>query len=66
MGVRFLACENLISEDYRGNVSGLVGNFDGDKDNDFLLPNGTTLTGDDVSSERKIYYNFGQKCKQNN
>lgn len=63
MGVRFLTCESVVSEDYKGNVSGLMGNFDGDKDNDFILPDGTTLPKSEVENERNIYYNFGQKCK---
>ena len=63
MGVRFLTCESVVSEDYKGNVSGLMGNFDGDKDNDFILPDGTTLPKSEVENERKIYFNFGQKCK---
>ena len=53
----------MVSEDYKGNVSGLMGNFDGDKDNDFILPDGTILPKSEVENERKIYYNFGQKCK---
>lgn len=48
---------------HKGNVSGLMGNFDGNSANDFLLPNGTTLTGSVVDSERNIYFNFGQACK---
>nr|XP_022292249.1 mucin-4-like isoform X6 [Crassostrea virginica] len=64
-GVRFLTCESVVSEDYKGNVSGLMGNFDGDKDNDFILPDGTTLPKSEVENERKIYYNFGQKWSVN-
>ena len=40
-----------------------MGNFDGNTANDFLLPNGTILTGPSVDSERNIYNNFGQACK---
>jgi hypothetical protein len=52
-----------VDDVHKGQVSGLMGNFDGNSTNDFLLPNGTTLTGDVVQSERDIYFNFGQACK---
>uniref|UniRef100_A0A8W8NDF3 Fibrillin-1 n=1 Tax=Magallana gigas TaxID=29159 RepID=A0A8W8NDF3_MAGGI len=65
MGVRFLSCESVVSDEYKGNVTGLMGNFDGDKNNDFILPDGSTLTGSAVNSERNIYTNFGQKWSVN-
>lgn len=64
MGVRFLSCESVVSDEYKGNVTGLMGNFDGNNTNDFILPDGSTLPESAVSSERNIYNNFGQKCKQ--
>lgn len=63
LGVRFLALETMVDEKYRGEVTGLMGNFDGNSTNDFLLPNGTTLYGSDVATERGIYNNFGQLCE---
>ena len=45
-----------------GNTSGLLGLWDGDKEKEFLLPNGTFLDTD--SSQAEIHYKFGQKCKQ--
>lgn len=63
LGVRFLTIEAVVDSKYNGTVTGLMGNFDGDSTNDFVLPNGTMLTPEDVDSERKIYKNFGQLCK---
>ena len=63
LGKRFLICETLINENYKGQTIGLMGNFDGNKTNDFILPNGTSLPENATNSERKIYYNFGQHCK---
>jgi hypothetical protein len=40
-----------------------MGNFDGNKTNEYILPNGTILDSGDTDTERKIYNNFGQKCK---
>lgn len=33
-----------LASDYGGSVCGLCGNFDGRDDNDFMLPNGTTVS----------------------
>lgn len=62
LGVRFLTIEAVVDSKYNGTVTGLMGNFDGDSNNDFVLPNGTILQAEDVISERKIYNNFGQMC----
>lgn len=53
----------MVDAQYNGQVVGLMGNFDGNSTNDFILPNGTTIDADDVKSERQIYNNFGQLCK---
>lgn len=63
LGVRFLTSESMVDEKYGGQVVGLMGNFDGNSTNDFILPNGTILYGSDIDSERKIYNNFGQLCE---
>jgi hypothetical protein len=42
---------------------GLMGNFDGDPNNDFILPNGTVLQNNMTESDRKIFENFGRHCK---
>uniref|UniRef100_A0A8W8N521 Fibrillin-1 n=1 Tax=Magallana gigas TaxID=29159 RepID=A0A8W8N521_MAGGI len=60
LGVRFLTSETMVDERYNGKVVGLMGNFDGNSTNDFVLPNNTILFGSAVNSERKIYENFGQ------
>lgn len=60
--MRFLTIEAVVDSKYNGTVTGLMGNFDGDSNNDFVLPNGTILQAEDVISERKIYNNFGQMC----
>ncbi|VDI73639.1 Hypothetical predicted protein, partial [Mytilus galloprovincialis] len=57
---RQLTLSASVPEDFKGQVKGLMGNFDGDKTNEFILPNGNVLTSSDVDSERKIYNNFGQ------
>ncbi len=44
-----------------GKTAGLLGVFDGDVTNDFMLPNGTVLASD-VSADT-IYYSFGESCK---
>lgn len=62
LGVRFLISEVVVDSEYRGHAKGLMGNFDGDATNDFVLPNGTFLDKNATRTERNIYNNFGQKC----
>lgn len=62
LGVRFLVSEVVVDSEYRGHAKGLMGNFDGDATNDFVLPNGTFLDINATRTERNIYNNFGQKC----
>lgn len=59
MGVWFLSCELVVSDEYKGNVIGLMGNFDGDKNNDFIFLDGFIFIGSVVNLERNIYNNFG-------
>ena len=42
-------------------TAGLLGIFDGNQDNDLTPPEGPSLEKN--ATERKIYYDFGQKCK---
>lgn len=63
LGVRFLISEVVVDSEYRGHAKGLMGNFDGNAANDFVLPNGTILVDNATGTERNIYNNFGQKCE---
>jgi hypothetical protein len=60
---RQLTMSTTISEEYKGQVQGLMGNFDGDPNNDFILPNGTVLQNNMTESGRTIFENFGRHCK---
>ena len=42
-------------------TAGLLGIFDGNQDNDLTPPEGAPIETN--ATERKIYYEFGQKCK---
>lgn len=64
LGVRFLISEVVVDNAYRGCAKGLMGNFDGNATNEFILPNGILLDGNATKTERDIYFNFGQKCKK--
>ena len=46
-----------LGDQYRNNVSGLMGNFNSDPSDDFMLPNGVIISHN--SSLRDIHYNFG-------
>ena len=63
LGVRFLISELVVDSMYKGYTKGLMGNFDGNASNDFMLPNNTILNDNTTSTERQIYHNFGQQCK---
>ncbi|XP_062609553.1 uncharacterized protein LOC134271352 [Saccostrea cucullata] len=60
LGVRFLISETVVDNTYMGFTRGLMGNFDGDLNNDFILPNETILDENATKTERDIYYKFGQ------
>lgn len=53
----------IPEEDFKNQTTGLLGNFDGNRNNDFILPDGTVLHDNDTNTERKIFFNYGQKCK---
>jgi hypothetical protein len=38
---RQLTLSATVPEEFKGEVTGLMGNFDGDKTNEYILPNGT-------------------------
>ena len=46
-----------LGDQYRNNVSGLMGNFNSDPSDDFMLPNGVIISQN--SPLRDIHYNFG-------
>lgn len=45
---------------FQNQTRGLLGNFNGIKDDDFVLPNGTTLRSN--LTDRQIFYLFGNEC----
>ena len=48
-----------LPEEYESQTRGLMGNFNGDSTDDFILPSGIML--DDGASDRMIHM-FGQAC----
>ena len=50
----------MVPMEMKGQLSGLMGNFDDDPDNDFITPGGTTLSTD--MSEEDILDNFAEPC----
>lgn len=63
LGKNMLLSDTLVNKKYKGLTSGLMGNFDGNESNDFILPNGTVLDENATKTERDIFFNFGQHCK---
>ena len=53
-----------IPQDLKGTLSGLVGNWDDNPENDLMLPDGTWIPRN--SSNRDIHYNFGMKWSTTN
>ena len=52
----------ILSESYQDNtVNGLMGNINGDPNDDLTTPSGDIIPPD--SSEKDIFEQFGQKCK---
>ena len=49
-----------VPEEFRGNTTGLLGNFNGDATDDLAYPNGTVLGADPSDS---MIHNFGQSCE---
>ncbi|XP_012935927.1 uncharacterized protein LOC101854936, partial [Aplysia californica] len=60
VGIRNLEFSIDIPTTLKGEVKGLLGNFDGIKTNDFVHPNGTVLPDSMVDSERNILMNFAE------
>lgn len=63
VGYKSLEISVTVSPDLQGNPAfkGLLGNIDGNPDNDFLNSSGKWIPSD--SSEEQIFYNFGQSCE---
>lgn len=59
LGVWFLILEVVVDSEYGGYVKGLMGNFDGNFINDFILFNGIILNKNLIKIERDVYNNFG-------
>ncbi|KAH9524422.1 hypothetical protein Btru_054506 [Bulinus truncatus] len=65
IGVRSLEVTVQADSNLAGKTRGLMGNFDGNPDNDFILPNGTVLAANQTDTERKLFYNFGKEWEVN-
>ena len=52
----------IVLEDKEfGKTKGLMGNWSGSEDDDWLLPNGTILPP--PLTDEQIHFDFGEKCK---
>lgn len=60
-GVLDLSLE--LPDSFANQTSGLLGNFNDVANDDFLLPNETSIFTHKNATEREIYNEFGQKCK---
>ncbi|KAK6971063.1 mucin-like protein [Biomphalaria glabrata] len=58
VAVKSLFIEYNVPKEYENLTVGLLGNFNGNTDDEFTLPNGTVLSRN--SSEREIYHNFAK------
>ncbi|KAK0043849.1 multiple epidermal growth factor-like domains protein 11, partial [Biomphalaria pfeifferi] len=58
IAAKSLLIEYNVPKDYENLTVGLLGNFNGNTDDEFTLPNGTVLPKN--SSEREIYHHFAK------
>lgn len=58
-GKNMLFSEIFVNKKYKGLIFGLMGNFDGNDSNDFILLNGIVLDENVIKMERDIFFNFG-------
>lgn len=63
VGLKILEFSIDVPTAFRGQFKGMMGNFNGNKSDDFILPDGTVLAANDTNTERKIFENFGRECK---
>lgn len=61
--IRSLAVSLAVPLTFKGRTRGLLGNYNGDKDDDFVLPDGTVLPSN--ITERDVFEQFGQKWQVN-
>lgn len=59
VAVKSLELELEVDKNLQNKTLGLLGNFNDDKSDDFILPDGTVLPSN--MSEREIFFSFGQK-----
>ena len=58
-----LSFQLSVPETFRNNTKGLLGVWNGNQDDDFLRPDGTTISID--STESEIFKEFGENCTFN-
>lgn len=51
----------VLDRDFFGKTTGLLGNWSGTTDDDFLLPNGTILPP--TLTDEQIHYDYGETCE---
>lgn len=61
VGTRSLIVAISMPEEFQNQTKGLLGNYNGVKEDDFVLPNGTVLS--DALSDRQLHQQFGSACK---
>ena len=49
-----------LEDSVRGNTRGLLGNFNGDSTDDFVMPNGIQVP---VNASDQMLHDFGQSCE---
>jgi hypothetical protein len=52
---------SFAGDDFKGQMIGLLGNFNGDKSDD-LIPKGSTTPIPDTSNDKEIFQQFGKTC----
>ncbi|RUS82424.1 hypothetical protein EGW08_009812 [Elysia chlorotica] len=61
VGMKNLEFTVTVPTSLKGKTSGMMGNYNDDSSDDFILPDGTQLTNDQTNTERKIFENFGRE-----
>ena len=63
VGIKNLEFTLTVPTSLKGKTKGLMGNYNDDSSDDFILPDGTVLASDRTDTERKIFENFGRQCE---